>query len=237
MPDFSLFTDASSLFAKYQISLSENQHHLLDAYAKLMISESKFQNITAVTDYQEIWIRHFLDSAYLLRFLPDSGCLIDIGTGAGIPAIPIAIFRPDLKVFMLDSEEHKVDFCRNVVSDLGLSAECICGRAEELAKSASYRASFDIATSRAMANGSMLTELSVPFLKKGGKLFAMKGKNYDASVERFAEAAAALSSRIELPIHSYEIEGECKHLICVTKMSDTPDQYPRRFAKIKRNPL
>ncbi len=237
MPDFGIYTDASALFAKYQISLSENQYRLLDAYAKLMISESKFQNITAVTDYQEIWIRHFLDSAYLLQFLPNSRRLIDIGTGAGIPAIPIAIFRPDLQVYMLDSEERKVDFCRKVVSDLGLSAECICGRAEELAKSASYRATFDAATSRAMANGSMLTELSVPFLKIGGKLYAMKGKNYDASVERFAEASEALSAHIELPIQSYEIEGECKHLICVTKMSDTPEQYPRRFAKIKRNPL
>ena len=94
MPDFSLFTDASSLFAKYQISLSENQHRLLDAYAKLMISESKFQNITAVTDYQEIWIRHFLDSAYLLHHIEaDVSKVIDIGTGGGIPGIPLAILR------------------------------------------------------------------------------------------------------------------------------------------------
>ena len=237
MLDFSNYNGAHAAFAEYQVDLSEDQYSLFDRFARLMIAESQFQNITAVIEYQEIWIRHFLDSAYLLRFLPAHGKLIDIGTGGGVPAIPLAILCDSLQITLLDSEERKVDFCHDAARELGLDVQCLCGRAEELAKCHSYREHFDIATSRAMANGSMLTELSVPFLKIGGKLYAMKGRNYDAAVERFSEAAEKMGAIQYLPVHSYEIAGEQKHLIVLEKTCETSEQYPRRFAKIKRNPL
>jgi 16S rRNA (guanine527-N7)-methyltransferase len=230
------FTDAKALFSRNQIELTEEQYEKLAKYAALLTEESERQNVTAVRDINEIWIRHFLDSAYLLRYLRDNVKIIDIGTGGGIPAIPLAILNPTLDITMLDSELRKIEFCQNAVEKLGLNAKAICGRAEELAKQPEYREQFDIAVSRAMANGSMLTELSVPFIKTGGSLIAMKGRQYDPETERFESASEALGCSIE-SVQKYELEGEQKHLITVRKKTETPQQYPRRFAKIKRDPL
>lgn len=230
------FAECSALFMKYDIALDQTQYALLQKYAEMLLDESERQNVTAVRTLPEIWVRHFLDSAYLLRFLPDSGAVLDIGTGGGIPAIPLAVLRPGLSVTMLDSELHKIEFCSAAVSALGLSANTVCGRAEELARDKAYYEQFDFVVSRAMASGSMLSELGVPFLKIGGKLISMKGRTYDPDAERFDSAAAALSCEL-LPVFEYQLEGESKRLIFVHKSAETPAQYPRRFAKIKRAPL
>lgn len=228
-----------SLFSAYQLDLSEEQYQLLSQYAALLHDETPVQNVTAVSEISDIWVRHFLDSAYLLHHIGgDASKVIDIGTGGGIPGIPLAILRPDLDITLLDSELRKIEFCTMAVQKLGLSDRVhpICGRAEELAKSADYREKFDMAVSRAMANGSMLTELSLPFVKVGGVLLAMKGRGYDPTVERFAEAAPLVGGIACEPV-PYTLESEQKFLICVKKQSPTPPQYPRRFAKIKRQPL
>ena len=230
------FAECSALFQKYDIALDENQYARLQKYADMLLDESTRQNVTAVRTRPEIWVRHFLDSAYLLRSLPESGSLLDIGTGGGIPAIPLAILRPSLSVTMLDSEMRKIDFCAAAVSELGLSAKAVCARAEELAQDQQFREQFDLVVSRAMASGSMLSELGVPFLKVGGNLFSMKGRTYDPESERFASAAASLKCEL-LPVTEYQLEGEIKHLICLHKSAETPVQFPRRFAKIKRSPL
>ena len=223
-------------FAAYQIELLHEQYEKLRVYEEMLIDESQRQNVTAIREVSEIWVRHFLDSAYLLRFLPDHGELMDIGTGGGIPAIPLSIMKPDLQVTMLDSEHNKIDFCQKVIDRLDLHAKAVSGRAEELAHDSDLREQYDIIVSRAMANGSMLTELSVPFLKTGGMLIAMKGKQYDPEKERFASAAEQLLCSCD-DAYSYTIEGEQKRLIRVIKNQLTRQQYPRRFAKIKRNPL
>ena len=230
------FAECSALFLRYDIALDENQYALLQKYAEMLLEESTRQNETAVRTCPEIWTRHFLDSAYLLRFLPDSGAILDIGTGGGIPAIPLAILKPGLSVTMVDSELHKIEFCSSVISALGLTAKAVCGRAEDLAHDAAFHEQFDFVVSRAMASGSMLSELGVPFLKVGGNLISMKGRTFDPSVERFQSAADALSCEL-LPVFQYQLEGEIKHLIFVHKSAETPVQYPRRFAKIKRAPL
>ena len=234
-----MFDTYCKLFSMYQLDLSSEQYELLSAYARLLHDEAAIQNVTAVSDVSEIWVRHFLDSAYLLRHIPSEvSSVIDIGTGGGIPGIPLSILRPDLDVTLLDSELRKIEFCTIVVQELGLSSRVhpLCGRAEELAKSADYREKFDMAVSRAMANGSMLTELSLPFVKVGGVLLAMKGRGYDPTVERFAEAAPLVGGIACEPV-PYTLESEQKYLICVKKQSPTPPQYPRRFAKIKRQSL
>ena len=223
-------------FASYQIPLSPEQYEKLRTYADLLVDESKRQNVTAVRGLSEIWIRHFLDAAFLLRHLPETAKILDMGTGGGIPAIPLAIMQTGLHVTMLDSELRKIDFCRSVADQLSLDADCLCGRAEELAHDPAYRAQFDIVVSRAMAGGSMLTELSVPFLKTGGFLYAMKGKQYDPETERFESAADALGASV-ISATPYTLCEEQKYLICIQKTADTPDKYPRRFAKIKRSPL
>ena len=230
------FAACSALFLKYDITLNENQYAKLQKYAEMLVDESTRQNVTAVRTCPDIWVRHFLDSAYLLRFLPDSGSILDIGTGGGIPAIPLAILKPELSVTMLDSELRKIEFCSSVISALDLPAKAICGRAEELARSDAYCEQFDFVVSRAMASGSMLSELGVPFLKVGGNLISMKGRTYDPAAERFESAAKALCCAL-LPVYQYQLEGEIKHLIFIHKDAVTPAQYPRRFAKIKRSPL
>ena len=236
MIDPTQYSSCRDLFAEYQITLTNAQHEKLRIYEEMLIEESERQNITAVRGSSEIWIRHFLDAAYLMRFLPAEGAVLDIGTGGGIPAIPLAIMRPALTVTMLDSEHNKIAFCQRAVDRLQLHASAVSGRAEELAYNPQYRGQFDAAVSRAMANGSMLTELSVPFLKLDGYLLAMKGKQYDPETERFGSAAAALGCSCDEPL-GYMLCGEQKYLIRVHKNAKTPEQYPRRFAKIKRSPL
>ncbi|MCR5307017.1 MAG: 16S rRNA (guanine(527)-N(7))-methyltransferase RsmG [Oscillospiraceae bacterium] len=227
---------ARNLFAKYGISLQSEQYRKLVRYAELLKNEGSRQNVTAVDEVEAIWIRHFLDAVYLTKFLPEKSTVIDIGTGGGIPGIPIAILRSDLKITLLDSELRKIEFCRSVCTDLKLNTHTIAGRAEELAHDAAYREQFDCSVSRAMAAGNILSELVLPFVRPGGKMIAMKGRNYTPEQERFESAAKALDA--EPPVEmQYDLEGETKYLITVLKLRPTPAEYPRRFAKIKRDPL
>ena len=229
------FTTCAAMFERNQMELKQSSYDLLSQYADRLIQESEKQNVTAVRMLPEIWSRHFLDSAYLLPYI-QSGKVLDLGTGGGIPAIPLAILNPNLEITMLDSELRKIEFCKETISELGISADAVCGRAEELARESAYEAQFDYVVSRAMASGSMLTELAVRFLRVGGRLLAMKGRQYDPALERFREAASALGCTVVDEI-SYPLENEQKCLIVLQKDTETPAQYPRRFAKIKRNPL
>ena len=230
------FEQANALFRQIPVTLTEQQYELLSRYANMLIDESKVQNITAVKTESEIWKRHFLDSAYLLNTLTETGSIIDIGTGGGVPGIPLAILSPHLQITLLDSELRKIEFCRSVIRTLKLDIRTAAGRAEEIARMPEFEGKYDIVVSRAMAAGSMLTEISVRYLKVGGRLIAMKGKQYNPSDERFAEAAAKLGCSV-LSEQPYTLDGECKHLIVLTKDSETPEMYPRRFARIKRDPL
>ena len=232
------FREKAALFEKYGIALSADFAAKLQTYAEMMIEESAVQNITAVTDPDAIWVRHFLDAARLLQYIPpDCRRIIDIGTGGGIPGIPLAIrLSSDTQTLLLDSELRKIEFCARAVDALGVNAEAKCARAEELAHDPAYRETFDAAVSRAMTNGSVLCEMAIPFLKVGGKLLAMKGKNYSDETEGFARAAKVLGAHVS-DVERYSVEGEEKHLIIVQKDRETPMQYPRRFAKIKRSPL
>lgn len=230
-----LYSSAASLFERNDLLLKQGAFDLLEQYAEKLMAESEVQNVTAVRTLPEIWSRHFLDSAYLLQYLPE-GSVLDVGTGGGIPAIPLAIMNPKLQITMLDSELRKIEFCSRVIESLGLQAMAVCCRAEELARLPEYECKFDYVVSRAMASGSVLTELAVRFLKVGGKLISMKGRTYDQSFERFHEAADTLGCHVESE-GSYMLEGEAKHLIVLVKDSETPAEYPRRYAKIKRNPL
>ncbi len=230
------FTACASLFSRYHLSLSMECYEKLNRYAQMLTDESRVQNVTAVHGNSDIWCRHFLDSAYILNRFPDGASVIDIGTGGGIPGIPLAILNPTLQITLLDSELRKIEFCERAIAALELSVRAICGRAEELAASAAYREQYDFAVSRAMAAGSMLSELAMPFLRVGGTLIAMKGRNYDPNFERF-ESAIPLLGGVLHEAEQYSIEGEQKALIAADKIEPTDLKYPRRFAKIKRNPL
>ena len=230
-----LYSACAALFERNQLWLKQSAFEMLERYADCLVAESEYQNVTAVRTIPEIWNRHFLDSAYLLQYLSE-GTGLDLGTGGGIPAIPIAIINPKLDVTMLESELRKIEFCNKTIDSIGIDANAICGRAEELSRNAEFEGQFDYVVSRAMASGSMLSELAARFLKIGGKLLAMKGSQYDREQERFHEAASALGLAVEDEV-SYHLEGEQKYLIILRKDIETPPQYPRRYAKMKRNPL
>lgn len=224
-----------ALFREYSIDLPRENADLLARYAQMMIDESKVQNITAVTELDAVWRRHFLDSAYLLQYLSGDR-VIDIGTGGGVPGIPLSILSDRFQVTLLDSELRKIEFCRRVVGALSLHADAVCGRAEELAQEPGYRGQFDAAVSRAMTSGAVLCELAIPFLRVGGRLFAMKGKNFSDEDEGFSRAAEKLNAKV-VDVVQYTLEDEPKYLVIIEKIGETPPQYPRRFAKIKRFPL
>ena len=195
-------------------------------------------NLTAITDPADIAALHFLDSAALLT-LEDfrDKTVVDVGTGAGFPGLPLKILEPTIHLTLLDSLGKRVQFLERVCQELGLAdVACIHGRAEEFA--AAHRESFDLAVSRAVAALPVLCELCLPLVRPGGKFLAMKSVDSDQELESARHAIEILGGAVS-GVRDYAIPGtEVRHrLILVKKVKKTPEKYPRMFAKIKKNPL
>ena len=207
-------------------------------YGHLLMETNKVMNLTAITDPADIAALHFLDSAALLT-LEDfrDKTVVDVGTGAGFPGLPLKILEPTIHLTLLDSLGKRVQFLERVCQELGLAdVACIHGRAEEFA--AAHRESFDLAVSRAVAALPVLCELCLPLVKPGGKFLAMKSVESDAELAASQHAIAILGGAVEA-VRDYAIPGtDVRHrLIVVEKVKKTPEKYPRMFAKIKKNPL
>ena len=207
-------------------------------YAELLVEKNKVMNLTAITEPSDIATLHFLDSAALLT-LADfrDKTVADVGTGAGFPGLPLRIVEPSIRLTLLDSLNKRIDFLGEVCTDLGLSdVACVHSRAEEFA--AEHRESFDIVTSRAVANLRMLCELCLPLVKVGGHFLAMKSVDSDEELAQARGAIAALGAVAERQA-DYTIPGtDVRHrLIILKKVKKTEKKYPRTFAKIKKNPL
>ena len=207
-------------------------------YAEALVEKNKVMNLTAITEPADIATLHFLDSAALLTLADLKGKRIaDVGTGAGFPGMPLRIVEPSIRLTLLDSLNKRIDFLKEVCKDLGLNdVECVHGRAEEFA--ANHRESYDIVTSRAVANLQMLSELCLPLVKVGGYFLSMKAVDSEEEVNAAKAAIKTLGGKIE-KIVDYEIPStEVQHrLIFIKKIQETPKKYPRTFAKIKKNPL
>ena len=207
-------------------------------YGHLLMETNKVMNLTAITDPADIAALHFLDSAALLT-LEDfrDKTVVDVGTGAGFPGLPLKILEPTIHLTLLDSLGKRVQFLERVCQELGLAdVACIHGRAEEFA--AAHRESFDLAVSRAVAALPVLCELCLPLVRPGGKFLAMKSVDSDQELESARHAIEILGGAIS-GVRDYAIPGtEVRHrLILVKKVKKTPEKYPRMFAKIKKNPL
>ena len=210
----------------------------LARYAELLLEKNKVMNLTAITVPHDVATLHLLDCAALAAQLDPSGTrVIDVGTGAGFPGMVLAILTPDARFTLLDSLGKRVDFLKEVQTDLALkNVTCVHARAEEFA--AEHRQSFDFAVSRAVANLSVLCELCLPLVKAGGYFLSMKSVESDEELESAKKAIKTLGGQVERTA-DYQIPGtEVVHrVIFIKKIAETPKKYPRPFAKIKKNPL
>lgn len=224
------------LFSQYGLELSESQYKKLDIYAEFLVEYNNNVNLTAITDPKEILIKHFLDSILLVRYcdIPLGSSLIDVGTGAGFPSVPLKIYRSDLKITLLDSLNKRIYFLEQLCDKLEIEAEFIHGRAEDYSKKTEYREKFDFSCARAVANMSLLSELCIPFVKVGGYFISMKGPTENVSE---GENAIKILGGELTDICVYELEGEERRIVKVKKISQTPTKYPRNSSQLKKKTL
>lgn len=206
-------------------------------FSDLLLEKNKVMNLTAVTDPCEVVTRHFLDCASLAPYLEEGQTVLDVGTGAGFPGVPLAILCPGVQLTLLDAQRKRIDFLREVVDALDLkNVTPVHARAEEFA--AQHRASFDVAVSRAVADLRVLCELALPMVKVGGAFYAMKAADCMDEVGSAAHAFAELGApAAELLHYTVPHDGIERVLVRLQKTADTPDRYPRRFKKIQTDPL
>lgn len=217
------------------LDLPEETRQKLCDFAAAVVKQNEVMNLTAITEDDQVAKLHLLDSLTVAAAADLKGkTLIDVGCGAGFPGVPLAIACPDTRVTLLDSLGKRMKWLEEILPQLDISARCITARAEEAA--GEYRESFDYATSRAVARLNILLELTAPYVKVGGAVLAMKGS---AAREELAECAGAIKKlglKLE-DVKEYPIDGASHAVIVLRKVSSTPKQYPRRYAKIKQSPL
>ncbi len=225
-----------SLFADNGFEITDKIYDDFSTYSQLLVEWNKKINLTAITDPEGITIKHFLDSLLLMKYadIKENSSLIDVGTGAGFPGIPLKIYRRDLKVTLLDSLNKRINFLNEVSENLELGMKCIHSRAEEGGRNPALREKFDIAAARAVAAMPVLCEYCLPYVKQGGIFAAMKGPNEDISAAE--NAVKLLGGSIE-NIYNYELNGDKRTIIIVRKISHTPPKYPRNSGQISKKSL
>lgn len=225
--------------AKMNISLLKEQYGQFYAYMELLIEWNEKMNLTAITDPKEIILKHFVDSLTIAKYVKEDKSIIDMGTGAGFPGIPIKIYRKDVKVVLADSLNKRIKFLDEVIDKLKLeNVETIHCRAEELGKNKQYREKFDYATSRAVANLSTLSEYLMPFVKLNGKCIFMKTIEVEEELEKAKKAIKTLGGKIE-KVDKFEIpESDLgRSIIIVKKEKITPSKFPRKPGTPTKEPL
>lgn len=225
-------------FAELGIGAAEDACGRFRTYYERLAEVGSVMNLTAIEGEEPVARLHFLDSAALLGFADFGGArVIDVGTGAGFPGLPLAILRPDAEFTLLDSQQKRIDFLSDTAERLGLrNVEVVCMRAEEAPKE--RRGAYDIAVSRAVARLNVLCELCLPFVKAGGLFISMKAADCAAEVAEAANAIKTLGGA-EPEIRTYGIPGTdvTRAAVLIRKVAETPDKYPRRWAKISKQPL
>lgn len=234
LPLLALKTQASVI----GVELSDEQLAQCDEYARLVVEANEQTNLTRITDPEEMVIQHFIDSFTCIAAhdIPQGGSVMDVGTGAGFPGIPIKIARPDLSVTLVDSTLKKVEFIRGAVASMGLAGvQVLYGRAEEVAKDSRYREKFDAATARAVAQLPIVAELCLPFVKVGGCVLAQKGEEIRGEWLTTGKMVGLLGGAVNEP-KKFRLPGvtEARHVVIIKKFRPTPPQYPRSYAEITK---
>lgn len=225
---------------KSNIKLSRQQIDQFILFYEMLIEKNKYMNLTSITEYKDVIIKHFIDSIYLINYFDINNLsVIDVGTGAGFPGIPLKIAFPSIKITLIDSLNKRVNFLNEVIKELKLDdIKVVHGRAEDLARKVEFRENYDISVSRAVANLSVLLEYNVPFLKNGGHFISYKG---DLSLDEINQSKMALSllnSNIE-QIYSFKLPNSeyKRNLIQISKNSNISKIYPRKAGLPEKSPL
>lgn len=217
------------------IQITEEQADKLVRLCDFMVDYNQNVNLTSITEFHEVVVKHFVDSVlpFIMLDIPEGSSFIDVGTGAGFPALPLLIVRPDLKGTLCDSLNKRCVYLEKVCAEIRISAEIIHARSEELGRK--KRECFDFSTARAVAAMPVLAEYCVPFVKVGGRFIALKSVNEDISA---AEGAISKLGGVVQDVKDYNLpNGDSRRLAVIKKISQTPTKYPRSSANIAKKPL
>ena len=223
------------------IRLTDVQKRQFDRYYELLIEWNRVMNLTGITEYDEVNLKHFTDRLTIVRIkdMENVSTLIDVGTGAGFPGIPVKIAFPHIKVTLLDSLNKRIKFLNQVVEELDLEdVVTLHGRAEDYAKKEEYREQFDLCASRAVANLSTLSEYCLPFIKKGGCFVSYKSADSDEEIQQSEKALDILGGKIE-KVDKFVLPGSDmgRALVMIEKVKNTPRKYPRKAGVPSKEPL
>ena len=217
------------------LTLAPEKCSQLCAFGEAVVEQNKVMNLTAITEPKQVARLHLLDSLTVLTALDLAGKkVIDVGCGAGFPGVPLKIACPEMDLTLLDSLGKRMTWLETVLPTLGVDAKCVTARAEEFVTTCRER--YDVATSRAVARPNILLELTAPYVKVGGKVLAMKGTAAQEELEEAKNAISRLGLKLE-EVKEFPMDGTAHTVIVLQKVKPTPPQYPRRYAKIKQQPL
>ena len=224
-----------NLFKKYNLILDEEKLNKLNEFYKNLIFYNNSFNLTNITEENDVFIKHFLDSIYPQYLIKENSSVLDIGAGAGFPSLPLKIYRPDLKITMIDSLNKRVNFLNEMIAFLNLKdISATHTRAEDFALK--NRERFDYVIVRAVAKLNTLVEYALPFLKLQGELLAYKGSEVEEEILQCESALKILGGKIER-VEKFELEGNSRSIVVIKKNSQTPAKYPRGKNLPKLKPL
>lgn len=224
---------------KFGVEIDDNAFGRLDKYAEMLVETNKSFNLTAITEPDDVTVKHFADCLALFGkvYIPENAKIIDVGTGAGFPGLVLLLTRPDIKMTFLDSTKKKLGFIQNVLDETGVKAEVVHARAEEAGQNPQYREKYDFATARAVANLTNLSEYCLPFVKVGGEFISMKSAASDDEIKSAENAIGILGGKIKTDTVFDLTEEMPRRILEIKKISQTPTKYPRPSAKIAKNPI
>lgn len=226
--------------AAYGLPLTAEQTERLGTFAAMLVETNKVMNLTAITEPAEVAVKHMIDSlsCYGDEWFPTGASVLDLGTGAGFPGLPLLIYRPDLQVTFFDSLQKRLTFLQRVVETLGLRAEFLHGRAEEMAHKPPYRERFDVVTSRAVARLRILAEWALPYVAPGGVFIALKGAQYDRELDEAERALRVLGGAVA-EVRPVRLPGldDKRAVVYIKKIKKSPARYPRKPKAASKDPL